>query len=262
MADVNNSRPEQTEQRRRYRHKRRQTVTLGAAILIFAVLGVCLVLFFIIKSAVSYVSDFVGPDETASYFNSYLAPVVMFDPDTFSNISKADPQWELETAVWAALDENEKNGSYASTADGREILPIKDVASYLKKYFGGAVKPDYKTFTDSNFTYEFNKKEQCYYIPLTAVTNFYTPRVTKISRNFNTVTLTVQYIPGQNWGEDSGGSVTQPNPDKTMTITLSGSRGGYTIKAISDYKQLASSSRTLNIDSGASSYASSSAGSK
>ena len=262
MADVNDLRPDKTEQRRRYRHKRKQTVTLGAAILILATLGICLVVFLIIKSAVVYVNDFVGPDETVSYFNSYLAPVVMFDPDTFSTVSKADPQWELETAVWAALDENEKNGSYAWTADGREILPIKDVASYLKKYFGGAVKPDYKTFTDSNFTYEFNKKEQCFYIPLTAVTNFYTPRVTKISRNFNTVTLTVQYIPGQNWGEDSSGGVTQPNPDKTMTVTLSGSRGGYTSKAISDFEQTASSSETLDKNSGASSSVSSSVSSK
>jgi hypothetical protein len=253
MADVKGLRSVQTEQRRRYRHKRKRTVTLGAVILLFAVLGISLVVFLIVKSAAGYVNSFLGSDETASYFDSYLEPVVMFDPDTFSNISKANPQWELETAIWAALDENEKNGRYASTSDGREILPIKDVASYLKKYFGGAVKPDYKTFSDGNFTYEFNKKEQCYYIPLTAVTNFYTPRVTKISRSFNTVTLTVQYIPGENWGEDSNGNVTQPAADKTMTIVLSGGRGDYMVKEIKNYKKADSSTKTLD-SSGENSY--------
>jgi hypothetical protein len=249
MAEQNKLRSGQSRQRSRHRRKRNQTVALGAGILIFAVIGICLVVFIIVKSATGYVQDYVGPDETASYFETYLEPVVMFDPDTFTDVSKAQEQWKVETAIWAALDENEKNGIYASTSDGREILPIKDVNSYLKKYFGGTVSPAYKSFSDGNFTYEFNKKEQCFYIPLTAVTNFYMPRVTNVSNGFNTVTLTVQYIPGENWGQDSDGNVTQPTPDKTMTIVLSGSRGSYTVKSISEDVDAEKSTSSQILDS-------------
>lgn len=249
MSDLKDMHSEQTHMRSRHKRRRTQTVTLGAGILLLAAIGVCVIVFFIVKSAAGYVKDFVGPNETASYFNSYLAPVVMFDTDTFNDISGAKAQWKLETAIWAALDENEKNGSYASTSDGREILPVKDVASYMKKYFGGTVKPSYMTFSDGNFTYEFNKKEQCYYIPLIAVTDYYIPSVTKISRSFNTVTLTVGYIPGKNWGQDSSGNVTQPAPDKTMKIILTGSRGSYVIKAIKNAEQVVSSSQSLNSSS-------------
>lgn len=232
MADVRELRTERTRPRDDHGRKRRKTVALGAGILCVAAIGLCILVFFIVRSATGYVSDFVGLNETATYFDSYLDPVVMFDPDTFSDISKANPQWEIETAIWAALDTNEKSGSYASTADGREILPIKDIASYLKKYFGSAVQPSYETFTSGDFTYEYSKKERCYFIPLGAVTSYYIPKVTKISRGFRTVTLTVQYIPGENWGEDSSGNVTQPSPDKTMIIVLSGGNGSYVVKAI------------------------------
>lgn len=219
---------------KRRMHRRKSTVAAGAVILAIAFAALCLFVFFLTKTTTKYISDFVGPNETKDYFNQYLEPAVMFNPKTFDSISEAKPEWELETAIWAALDDGEKSGKYAVAEDGREILPVKDVTAYLKKYFGDSVKPSFKSFNDSNFTYEYDKKGQCYYIPLIAVTDFYTPNVTKITRKFNTVTLTVDYIPGKNWGQDSSGDTTKPNPDKTMYFVLSGSRGGYIIKSIKD----------------------------
>jgi hypothetical protein len=219
------------------KRKRRKTAALGAGILFFAAVGVCLVLFYIIKSAVTYVSDFVaGPNETESFYENYLAPAVMFDPDTFTDSSKSDPQWRLETAIWAALYENETNGTYASTSDGREILPIKDVTAYLKKYYGNTENTQYVTFTRGDFTYEYNQKEQCYYIPLTAISDYYYPKVTKISKGFNTVTLSVAYFQGKNWGQDTADSDNQ-QADKYVTVILSGNHGNYKLKSIQNDEQ-------------------------
>lgn len=230
----NRVRPRETLAKKRRVRRRRNTVTAGAVIIAAAFAGICLIIFLLTKSTTKYISDFIGPNETNDYFSKYLEPAVMFNPKTFDDISQASPEWELETAIWAALDDGEKSGKYAVTEDGREILPVSDVTAYLKKYFGDSVKPSFKTFTDRSFTYEYDKKGQCYYIPLIAVTDFYTPDVTKVSRNFSTVTLTVGYIPGKNWGQDSRGDTTKPAPDKTVYFVLSGSRGGYTIKAIKD----------------------------
>jgi hypothetical protein len=231
---------------RLHMQKRTRTTVLGAAILAIAAICLCILLFFIIKSAAGYVKDFLGPDETPDYFDSYLEPAVMFDPEVFDNISNAEPDWELETAIWASLDDGEQSGRYALAEDGREILPVKDVTGNLKKYFGDAVHPTFQTFSDGDFTYEFDKKNQCYYIPLIAVTDFYLPHVTKISRNFKTVTLTVQYIPGQNWGQDGNGTALQQTPDKTMVFVLKGSRGGYQITGLKEDNNVQDASSVRN----------------
>ena len=232
MTQKINEHVQESSQMRRRRQKREKTVALGATILVLALVGVCMILFFVVKSAAGYVKDFMGTNETPDYFNNYLAPAVMFDPQPFDTISKANPQWEVETAIWAALDDGEKIGSYAISEDGREILPAKDVTTYLQKYFGDSVNPIFKTFSDQDFTYQFDKQEQCYYIPLSAVNDFYLPKVTKISRSFNNVTLTVEYLPGKNWDEDGNGEATRSTPDKTMDFLLTSNKGGYLIKAI------------------------------
>lgn len=217
--------------------KRRKTVALGATILITAAVIFFVVLFFAVKLAAGYVMDFLGPDEDAAYFNDYLDPVVMFDPSPFNDISHAKTQWKLETAIWAALYENEKSGSYAETADGREILPVKDAAVKLKKYFN-ITKPSYFTFSDSNFTYEYNRKGQCYYIPLTAVKSYYIPDVKKITRKFNLVTLTVNYKSMKNWGQNSGETAPSSPAEKTVQIVLKGRRGGYMVESIRNVKSI------------------------
>lgn len=234
MTSYRKMRVRQVRRQNRRRKGRNRTAALGAVILLIGAALAFTALFFLVKSAVHYIKDFIGPEETESYFESYLEPVVMFDPEPFEDISQVSDEWKFETAIWAALDENEKNGAYATTSDGREILPISDVTKYMNKYFGKTVNPKYKTFTSDNFTYEYNKKEKCYYIPLSAVTDYYMPDVTNISRKFNTVTLTVDYIPCKDWGQDTSGELTKPAPDKTMTIVLSGSRGNYSIQSIQD----------------------------
>ena len=217
---------------RKNKVKRRRTAALGGIILLLAAVGACIVLYMIARSATGFVGGFLGLNEDAAYFDSYLEPVVMFDPSAFGDPAQAKPQWKIETAIWAALDVNEQNGVYSNTADGREIMPLKDVEFYYKKYFGNAARLTYMSVTDKGFTYAYDKKGRCYYIPLYAVTDYSIPKVTKIARGFGTVTLTVQYIPGKNLGEDSSGSAAQPSPTKTMKIVLSGGHGGYSLKSI------------------------------
>lgn len=226
---------------------RRKRVALGAAVLVVAVALLCTVLFYAAKSSVRFVKNYFGPDENAAYFEKYLSPVVMFDPKCFSDIKEADSSWMLETAIWAAINENETTGTYATTSDGREILPAKDVTNYFEKYFGTADRPKYKTFTSGNFTYEYSAKEQCFYIPLVAVTDYKIPKVTKIDKQFDSVILTVGYISSENWGQDSSGNATAPTPEKTMLIDLEGSKGDFSIKSIEEDKTAEASSSKAGV---------------
>lgn len=211
---------------------RKRRIALGASVLVIAVALIVVIVISIGKAATGFVKSYFGPDETADYFEDYVSSAIMFDPEPFTEIDDADSSWMIETAIWSAINDNQNNGTYTTTSDGREILPVKDVTNNFQKYFGKSAVPKYKSFSHGEFNYEYSSKEQCYYIPLIAVTDYYLPKVTDISRNFNDVTLTVGYIPSKDWGQDSEGNPTEPKPEKFMKIVLNGSRGNYSIQSI------------------------------
>ncbi len=220
--------PESPGQARRKR-RRRGTAALGLFVLILGALFAVAALAALTTGAVRFAQDFFGPSETPAYFQSYLKPVVMFDPKPFSGLAQAGADWKLETGIWAALEAGEPSGQYAVSPDGREILPVRDVAANLKKYFG-IVSPSYHTFTAHTFTYEYDAKNACYYIPLTQVNTYFLPRVKKIARSFKTVTLTVEYVQGTDWGQGQE-SLSGP-AEKTVEIVLTGGGGGYRLRAL------------------------------
>lgn len=213
---------------------RRRKVVVGASVLIVAVAIICAVVFMIIKTSSGFVKEYMVPEENAEYFERYLSPVVMFDPKPFADIKDADENWMVETAIWAALNENESAGTYTVTADSKEIIPTKDITNYYQKYFGKQGVPKFNSFNSNEFDYEFNSKEQSYYIPLIAVTNYVMPKVVEIKHSLNNVTLTVGYISSENWGQDANGNTMAPNPEKYMNIVLEGSKGNFELKSITE----------------------------
>ena len=233
------TRPARSEaSRRRRRRHRRETTMLGAGVLMLAAIGLIFLIWKFGSASVQFVKDYIGPPETVDFFEGYIAPVVMQDPDPFTDASKLDSQWIVKTAVWAALTSDENQGKYSTTDDDREIIPIDDIARQIEKLFGDGVKPAYSTFTDgdSGAKYEYDKRDKCYYIPMIAISDYYTPSVRTIKRGSGTVKLTVDYISGQGWQQDSAGTVVAPDASKTMIYTLKGSRGRYAIVSVEEYK--------------------------
>lgn len=229
--------PEVHSQRQGRSRRRERTVALGGAVLALAACAALAVLGLLGAGAVRFARSFFGPAAAPAYFQSYLKPVVMFDPKPFASLPQAGADWKLETAIWAALETGEASGQYAVADDGREILPVRDVAANLKKYFG-IVSPTYRTFTADGSTYEYDAKNFCYYIPLTEVDTYYLPRVQKVSRSFGATTLVVDYIEAHNWGqgeEDLSGAA-----DKTVEIVLTGGNGNYRLRALRAYTPPAS----------------------
>jgi hypothetical protein len=249
-------------QARSLRHKRRRarTTAAGAAILLLAVVGVGTLLFLAGRQAVGYVRDYLGPTENADFFEQYIEPVVVEDPKPFSDVTKVGSEWTLTTAIWACLSADENSGHFGYTADNREILPIADLKKSFEKYFGDAVKPAYHTFQSGSSTFEYDEKNQCYYIPVFAINNVYIPKVSKISRSGHTVTLTVEYIPGSGWSQDKNGRVIQPGPAKTMLYVLQGGRGSYFIRSILQGAAPVSSSAAGSSAAGAAGSSSASSG--
>ena len=243
MVSSNELRPSEISRRKKHRRRRVETTALGTAVILFAVIGIVYVIWKLTSVSVKYVKDYIGPAETTKFFESYISPVVMQDPEPFSDVKKLDQDWIVKTAIWAALNDDENSGKYAYTDDNREILPKEDVTKQITKLFGENVKPTFHTFTDSenSATYEFNKKSACFYIPMIAYNDYFTPNIRAVVKKNGTVKLTVDYISGQGWMQDSSGQVTPPAASKTMVYLLKGGRGRYSIVSVSDSSSSSSS---------------------
>lgn len=211
------------------------TAVLGGTALLLILFIAVVTVFYLGASTVKYVRNVVMPDETPAYFENYLSPVVMLDPQPFKSLSKANPDWILEASIWALIAAQNNNGDYKYTEDNKEILPGKDITAEAEKYFGGSVKLNFHTFSADEAEYVYNGQQKCFYIPVTALSGYYTPRVTKIAKGIDRVVLTVQYISGTGWGQSESGSSMQrvePAVSKTMQYVLKSSKGNFIISSI------------------------------
>lgn len=221
----------QAQRRRRHIRKRNQTAVLGGVVLCFALIGIGICLFSVIKFGVKTISEFASPKETSSYYETYLNYVVGLDPQPYNGIKNANADWMLKTAAWAAVSDD-KNGSYGITADSRITVPATDITKNYEKYFGDSAEPNFHTFTDNGITFEYNKALKCFYIPKNAIIYVFTPKVTDIKKSGDIVTLTVQYLPRSFRTTNDNGASAAPTPSKTMIYTLNGKNGNYVITSI------------------------------
>ena len=60
----------------------------------------------------------------------------------------------------------------------------------------------------------------------------YTPRVVDLDKTNNSIVLTVAYLGGDQWAQDSEGNMVAPEPDKYMKVTLREKDGSYYISAL------------------------------
>jgi hypothetical protein len=230
--DNSQLRPSEIARRARHRRKRTLTAAFGGIILLFACIGVGICLFYLVSFGVGAIRNYAAPKETHQYYETYLSPVVGMDPQPYGNIKAASADWMLETAVWATANEGSSNGVYGYTDDKREIVPATDIVKNYEKYFGDRTEPSYHTFSDNGTVFEYDSKLKVFYVPLNAITYVFTPKVTKIVRSGDNVTLTVQYLPSSGWTKKPDGTLVAPPPSKTMYYVLKGSNGNYVISAI------------------------------
>lgn len=177
-----------------------------------------------VKRAVARVQNVEG-------YNKMLVPVVMNDPDMFDDISKADMSQLLDISIWSILrgelspDKYEYDGS-------NMIIPEDDVTAEYTKLFGTEVPPVHATVSGYGYEFTYNAAEKTYSIPLTGIEPTYTPRVTDVDKKSNTIVLTVAYIAGNGWAQDSQGNMIAPEPDKYVKVTLREADGNYYINSM------------------------------
>ena len=204
---------------------------VGLAVVILTVIG------FI--SVCSFVSDKIqstankARQEQAQVYEDFISPVIMNDPDTFDDITKANLQQLLSIAIWSVIDEGADPEKYEYADDGM-LIPQTEVEAEFTSLFGSEIALTHSTVDGGEgVIFKYSKKKQCYIIPITGIMPIYLPDVREINEKDNSVVLTVGYLASADWVQDSDGNMVPPEPGKYMKITLGkNSDGSFFVKAI------------------------------
>lgn len=210
------------------KHRRNKAaMPVGIVVIIFAVIGLAAVIAGIILG----VGKLTDQSAKKSEYESFITPVIMFDPDPFDDVTKGNQEQLINAAIWALLKSDLDTSVYA-TDDGNLSIPQADVEKYFSKLFGPEAKPEHRSVTGLGYEFSYDSAKQAYIVPITGVEPIYTPRVFEISKKGNTVELLVGYLGSSQWAQAENGDMVEPEPDKYVTVVLRESADGYYVSAI------------------------------
>lgn len=212
--------------------KRSKTINyiVGTAVILLVIIG--------IVSTVSFIAGKISTKKAESdyaklsQYESFIAPVIMNDPDTFDDVSKANQSQLTAITIWSILQDNVEPDKYEYAEDGM-LMPQAEVEAQFEKLFGSEVKIMHATVDGGGIEFKYSEKKNCYIIPITGITPIYTPKITQADEKGNSVILTVGYLAGEDWAQDTQGNMVAPEPAKYMKVTLrKNSDGIYYVAAI------------------------------
>lgn len=206
---------------------RRWAFPLGLLIAVLALVGAVTV----IAAGVGAAKNAVQKSRNFDEYNKMLTPVVMNDPDAFDDITNANPEQLIDIAIWSILKSDLAPDRYEYGESGM-IIPEADVTASFEKLFGTEIRPTHGTVEGYGYEFTYDASKQTYTIPLTGIVPTYTPRVVDLDKTNNSIVLTVAYLGGDQWAQDSEGNMVAPEPDKYMKVTLREKDGSYYISAL------------------------------
>lgn len=209
------------------RRTKRWAFPLGLLIALLSVIGAVT----IIVSGVRTVGTLIDRSRNYEEYNVMLTPVVQNDPDTFDDISQANPAQLIDISIWAILKSDLNPDQYAYS-DAGMLIPEADVTAKFHELFGTEAQPQHVSTEGYGYEFTYDAAQRQYTIPLTGIVPIYTPRVTDVQKKSSTLVLTVGYLAGDQWAQNENGDMVAPQPDKYMKVTLRRGADGYYISAI------------------------------
>ncbi len=229
--------------------KNRLALPAGILTVILAVVG----LITVIRAGINYAQDAKTKAAQKANYEALLKPVVMFDPDPFDDLTKADKSQLLYSSIWALLMDEEGMSKYPyATGENFGIqIPQADVEESFTKLYGTEIEvAKLHSSTDmSRYDIAYDSALQSYIIPITGIESAYNPKVYSIDKQGSSVVLNVGYIGTKVWADISDGEYTSPEPDKYMKITLRERSGGMYVSSIqaADGQEIAAQISTTTV---------------
>ncbi len=188
---------------------------VGLLITVLALVGVVTIIF----SAVKGIGAAIEKSKNYEEYNTILTPVVLIDPDTFDDITKADINQLMEITIWSLLKGEVSPDTFESNENGL-IVPKAAVEEKFVDLFGTEIAPVHQTIDGYEIEFVYDSKSESYTVPLTGITPIYTPQVVDKDTTGDSVILTVACLAGDAWEQGENGDMIAPSPDKYIKITL------------------------------------------
>lgn len=212
--------------------KNKLAFPVGVIAAVLAVIG----LITVIRFSADTVKNLTNNSAEKAEFEKMLAPVVMFDPDPFDDLTQADVSQLLNSAVWALLmsDEGADKYPYSEGENIGIIVPQADIEKYFVSLFGNEIDiaSMHSSLDMSEYDISYDAALKSYILPITGIESAYTPKVYDIEKKGSSLILSVGYIGNKAWVQIADGEFAAPEPDKFMKITLRERDGGRYISSI------------------------------
>lgn len=215
------------EKAKKHKGTHKAAFPIGSLIIILAAIGIVT----IVVSAVKGIGTAVEKNKHYEEYDSILTPVVLIDPDTFDDITKADMNQLMEITIWSLLKSDIAPDTFESNESGL-VVPKNAVEKEFVELFGTEVVPVHQTIEGYGLEFVYDTKTEAYTVPLTGITPIYTPRVVDKTTSSDTVVLTVACLAGDAWEQGENGDMIAPTPDKYIKITLREQNDNLYISAI------------------------------
>lgn len=204
------------EKMKKHKGTHKAAFPVGSLIIILAAIG----LVTIVVSAVKGIGTAVENSKHYEEYNTILTPVVLIDPDTFDDITKADMEQLMEISIWSLLKSDIAPDTFENNESGL-VVPKTAVEEEFVELFGTEVEPVHQTIEGyGGLEFVYDTKTETYTVPLTGITPIYTPQVVDKTTSSDTVVLTVACLAGDAWEQGENGDMIAPSPDKYIKITL------------------------------------------
>lgn len=180
-------------------------------------------------------------DKTAlkAEYEEFLAPVVRNDPQYYEDLSKANNEELLDSAIWLFLKDggiSKKEYEISESDPIGFIVPTKDLEWAFVRLFGGEFKPSYETVYGPGYIFTYDVARSSYIIAITSADPLYLPKVYEIEKHGSSTLLIVGYINSHKdkLEIDKEGNFVSPEPDKYVKVTLrkTDAEPGYYVSAI------------------------------
>lgn len=207
--------------------KQKWAFPVGLIVVLLAAIGFATV----VVAGVRGIDTAIDKSRHYEEYEKFLTPVVLIDPDSFDDITKADMSQLMEISIWSLLKNDVAPDSFESNDSGLSI-PKSAVEEEFVELFGTEVTPVHGTIEGYGIDFAYDNTSETYTVPLTGVTPIYTPDVVDISKTTDTVVLTVACLSGNAWEQGENGEMVAPTPDKYIRITLRENEENLFISAI------------------------------
>ncbi len=207
--------------------KQKWAFPVGLIVVLLAAIGFATV----VVAGVRGVDTAIDKSRHFEEYEKFLTPVVLIDPDSFDDITKAQMSQLMEISIWSLLKNDVAPDSFESNDSGLSI-PKTAVEKEFVELFGTEVTPVHGTIEGYGIDFVYDNTTETYTVPLTGVTPIYTPDVVNVSKTTDTVVLTVACLSGNAWEQGENGEMVAPTPDKYIRITLRENEDNLFISAI------------------------------